>query len=182
MLGFREPGSARSRQGAKGLPQQLCAGPLWEQSKQARPSLPRSDPERGEATPARLPVRAWPCTGSSASARRCSSRASDSPPAHAYLWAVPAPGGPNRPLGGGLRCWALCDLSPAAPLAAPTLPRLPGPAAAAPRAGPQPSHLLPGLLRPPLGGPRAHAQWGEPGPSSKWASGRAWEEGRLGAH
>lgn len=86
------------------------------------------------------------------------------------------------PWAGGRGAGSPCDLAPtfpAAPPAAPALPRLPGPAAAAPGAGPQSSHLLPGLLCPPLGGPGAHAQQGEPGSCGKRASGRAEEEGRL---
>ena len=87
------------------------------------------------------------------------------------LGGPPGRGGPDRPWGLGARMpepSVICSTpTPAAPPAAPTLPGLPRSAAAAPGAGPQPPHLLPRLLRPPLGRPGAHAQWGEPGTSSE---------------
>lgn len=88
---------------------------------------------------------------------------------------VPLMGVPNRPWALGSDVGALCDMSllyaSVAPSSAPTLPRLPGPVAAASREGPQPSNLLPGLLCPSLGGPGTHAQWGEPGASSTQTDG-----------
>ena len=87
------------------------------------------------------------------------------------LGGPPGQGGPDRPLGLRARVpepSVICSIpTPSAPPAAPTLPGLPRSAAAASGAGSQPPHLLPGLLRPPLGGPGAHAQWGEPGTSSE---------------
>lgn len=88
---------------------------------------------------------------------------------------VPLVGVPNGPWALGSDVGASYDVSllcaSVAPSSAPTLPRLPGPVAATSRAGPQPSNLLSGLLCPPLGGPGAHAQWGEPGTSSKQTDG-----------
>lgn len=51
-------------------------------------------------TIARLPARASLPPAPSALSCHCSSRGSNSPPVHMFLWGIP-----DRPLGWGLRCW-----------------------------------------------------------------------------